>query len=44
MDGMHGASTDSTLNINEEWLAKKLPPLDNLVAVGGNMNDISILS
>jgi hypothetical protein len=32
------------MRIAEEWQKRKLPPLENLVAVGGNMNDISILS
>ena len=43
-DQLGGTSDSSTMRIAEEWQTRKLPPLDNLVAIGGNINDLSVLS
>jgi hypothetical protein len=32
------------MRIAEEWQQRKLPPLDHLIAAGGNVTDMTILS
>ncbi len=35
---------ESALKINEQWLEKKMPALDTLVAAGLNLNDLTMLT